>query len=99
MDSVFSVLESLPENLAFDIFRKLDYLSEFPKVGSPLGARFPQLEGFRQLLYKRRTRIIYDFDEHDGTVYVLFIQDCRQELPSARDLKRDTARNDELPFE
>ena len=97
--SAFAVLESLPETIAFDVFSKLDKLGEFPQMGSPLGPRFPQLKAFRQLIYKRRLRIIYQFDEQDRTVYILAIQDSRQKLPSARDLKRDRLPDEELPLD
>lgn len=85
----FTVLESLPETISFDVFRRLDRLSQFPEMGSSLGARFPNLNGLRQLVYKRWLRVIYEFDEADQTIYILAIQDCRQKLPSPRKLKRD----------
>lgn len=85
----FAVLESMPEPIAFDIFARLDRLSQFPEMGSPLGPRFPKLGGFRQLVYKRRIRMVYEFDRTDRTVYVLAIQDARRKMPTARDLKRD----------
>lgn len=90
----FAVLESLPETIAFDVFGRLDGLAEFPEMGSPLGPKFPKLKGFRQLVYKRWLRIIYEFDESDATVYILTIQDCRKKLPSGRDLKRDKPADD-----
>ena len=95
----FAVLESLSESVAFDVFGKLDKLSEFPEMGSPLGPRFPRLKAFRQLIYKRWLRIIDQFDDDDQTVYILAIQDSRQKLPSARDLKRDNRPDEELPLE
>ncbi len=84
----FAVLESLPETISFDVFGRLDRLSQFPEMGSSLGIRFPKLKGLRQIVYKRWLRVIYEFDEIDQTVYILAIQDCRQKLPSGRDLKR-----------
>ncbi len=87
----FAALEALPESIAFDIIRKLDHdLTMFPEMGAPLGPRFPRLNGLCQLIYKRSVRVIYDYDQHDETLYVLAIQDCRQKMPSPRDLKRDT---------
>lgn len=99
MESVFAVLERLPQKLAFDIFRRLDQLAEFPEMGSPLGPRFPRLEGFRQIIYRRQIRMIYEFDESDQTVYVLLIQDCRQKIPTPRDLKRTEDIDNDSPFE
>jgi len=58
-------------------------------MGTPLKSRFPKLKGYREVLYKRFIRIIYEFDAHDNMMYVVAIQDCRQKLPSPRQLKRD----------
>ncbi len=91
MAQAFAVLESLPEAIAFDIFRKLDRLSEFPEMGSPLGPQFPNLAKFRQLIYKRWLRIVYEYEESENTVYILVMQDCRRKMPTARDL--DNARS------
>lgn len=99
MDRAFAVLESLPETVAFDLFKKLDRLADFPQMGTPLGPRFPKLKGYRQLVYNRRLRIIYEFDEYDNTIYVLAINDCRQKLPTPRELRRDRPQEGELPLE
>jgi len=90
----FLTIESLPQHIAFDIIRLLEHLRDFPEMGSPLHSRFPKLKDFRQLLYKRSIRVIYEFDEYENTIYVLAVQDCRQKLPSVRDLKRDDARDE-----
>lgn len=95
MARAFAVPESLPEAVAFDVFSKLEKLGQFPQMGSPLGPRFPKMKGLRQLVYKRWLRIIYEFDEYNDTVYVLAIQDCRQKLPSGRDLKREKRPDDD----
>ena len=95
----FKVLELLPAAVAFDLFRKLDRLAAFPLMGTPLESRFPELKGFRQLIYDRHLRIIYEFDENDDTVYVLAINNCRQKLPTPRELRRDRPLDDELPLE
>ena len=89
MRRAFRSLELLPEPIAFDIIGKLDVLTHFPEMGSPLGSRFPRLKGYREVLYKRYIRIIYEFDPHDNMIYVVAIQDCRQKLPLPRALKRD----------
>lgn len=98
-DRAFRVLESLPEAVAFDVFEELDRLAEFPRMGTSLEPRFPKLTGYRQLIYKRTLRIIYEFDEYDNTVYVLAISDCRQKLPAPRELRRDRPQDDELPLD
>ena len=99
MARAFQSLESLPENIAFEILRKLDALTQFPEMGTSLEVRFPKLKDYRELLYKRSIRIIYQFDAYDNMIYVVAIQNCRQKLPSARDLKRDSSTNKELPLE
>jgi mRNA-degrading endonuclease RelE of RelBE toxin-antitoxin system len=84
----FRELEVLPEKLAFDIIRKTDLLASFPELGPDLGSRFRKLAGLRQLLINRRWRVIYEFDEDEGTVWILAAQSCRQKLPTARSLVR-----------
>ncbi|MCC6328361.1 MAG: type II toxin-antitoxin system RelE/ParE family toxin [Acidobacteria bacterium] len=85
----FAALEALPEKTAFDVFRRIDRLARFPEMGSPLDARYPKLKGFRQLVYRRWLRIVYEFDQNEQTVYILAIQSCKQRLPSPLDLRRD----------
>ena len=84
----FLVLEGLPQEIAFAIVEQVDALQQFPKLGADLESRFIPLKGFRQLIIKRQFRIIYDFDEFEDRIYILAVQNCRQQLPSARDLKR-----------
>ena len=86
----FTVLESLEGKIAFAIFRHSELLRQFPEMGSALEYRFPTLKGRRQLIFKRKFRIIYEFDDYEDTVYILAVQDCREKRPSPRDLKRDT---------
>lgn len=84
----FLVLESLPQKIAFEIIRQVDTLAVFPKSGAKLESRFPLLKDYRQLIIKRKYRVIYDFDEFEDRIYILAVQNCRQQLPSPRDLKR-----------
>lgn len=84
----FRELEVLPEKLAFDVIRKTDLLSDFPELGPDLGSRFKKLAGLRQLLINSRWRVIYDFDPDESMVSILTVQNCRQKLPSTRELKR-----------
>lgn len=84
----FLVLESLPQIIAFEIIRRVDLLPDFPNVGARLDSRFPKLKNYRQIIIKRNYRVIYDFDEFENRIYILAVQNCRQKLPSARDLKR-----------
>ncbi|MEK7724935.1 MAG: hypothetical protein AAB336_11330 [Acidobacteriota bacterium] len=84
----FSVLETLPQEFAFEIIRQVDYLPQLPQLGVNLSSRFPSLSGYRQLIIKRKYRVIYDYDEFENRIYILAVQNCRQQLPSTRDLKR-----------
>lgn len=88
-ERAFAVLESLPEKIAFDLFRTIDTLATFPEMGPLLETRSSILVGFRQLIYKRSIRVIYEFDAAEDQIYIVAIQHCRQQLPHPRDLKRD----------
>ena len=84
----FLVLENLPQTIAFEIIRRVDLISKFPEIGAKLDSRFASLGIYRQLIIKRNYRVIYDYDEFENRIYILAVQNCRQKLPSARDLKR-----------
>lgn len=84
----FAVLETLPQAIGFEIIRRVDVLPKFPEMGAKLESRVFLLKGYRQLTIKRNYRVIYDYDEFENRIYILAVQNCRQELPSARDLKR-----------
>jgi hypothetical protein len=84
----FLALEALAEDTAFGIIRQTDLLRQFPEMGSLLSSRFRSLQNYRQLVYRRRLRVIYEYDEPENCVYLLLIQGCRQKLPTGRDLKR-----------
>ncbi len=91
----FANLEKLPQMIAFEIVRRVDLLADFPDSGAPLQSESPSLKPCRQLIIKRKYRVVYEFDEFENTIYVLAVQNCRQKLPSARDLKRQTGKKDE----
>jgi len=84
----FLVLETLPEEIAFGMIRQTDLLSSFPEMGSRLPSTFKSLQRYRQLIFRRRFRLLYECDEPENCVYILTVQNCRQRLPTARDLKR-----------
>ncbi|MBK8151120.1 MAG: type II toxin-antitoxin system RelE/ParE family toxin [Acidobacteria bacterium] len=71
-----------------EIVRRIDLLSELPEMGSTVLSRFLVLRKFRQIIIRRKFRVIYDFDPAEERIYILCLQNCRQKLPSARDLKR-----------
>lgn len=85
----FLALEQLPQAAAFDVIRRVDLLPEFPDIGAKLESRLASLKGYRQLVIKRKYRVIYDFDELENRIYILAVQNTRQQLPSNRDLTRD----------
>lgn len=84
----FWVLKALPQEIAFSIIHLVDLLPESPEMGAQLETRFPNLKGYRQLTFKRKYRVIYDYDEFKNRIFILAVQSCRQQLPSTRDLKR-----------
>ena len=85
-NAAFNELEVLPEEIAFEIIRQVDFLAQFPEMGAPLETRFPRFEGLRQLIIKRNVRVVYEVDEE--TIFILAVQNCRQKLLPVRDLKR-----------
>lgn len=86
-DPAFAKLESLPEQLAFEIVHRIDLLVSFPEMGLSLRSLYPQLKNCRQLILSNSYRVIYEFSEDDETVYILEVQHCRFRLPTAAELK------------
>jgi plasmid stabilization system protein ParE len=84
----FSQLEALPQSMAFEVVRRVDVLTAFPEAGAKVESADPGLKSCRQLIVKRSHRVVYDYDEAEGAVYILAVQHCRQRLPPGRDLKR-----------
>ncbi|MFL6285761.1 MAG: type II toxin-antitoxin system RelE/ParE family toxin [Pyrinomonadaceae bacterium] len=84
----FAQLEALPQSLAFEIVRRVGVLIAFPEAGARVQSADPGLKSCRQLIVRRSHRVVYDYDETEGAVYILAVQHCRQRLPSGRDLKR-----------
>ena len=93
----FRALENLPQAVAFGIIRQTDLLRAFPMLGPQL--ELPGLQIYRQLIHRRRYRVLYEYDEFENNIYILAIQDCRQQFPQPRDLKRETDESGELPLE
>jgi len=87
----FSQVEALPVAVAFEIVRRVDVLEAFPEMGAPVVSEDVGLRKCRQLIVKRTYRVVYEYDETDGKVYVFAVQHCRQKLPAGRDLKRRQA--------
>ncbi|MGH9945712.1 MAG: hypothetical protein ACRD6X_00755 [Pyrinomonadaceae bacterium] len=91
----FLVLEALPQEIAFGIIRLVDRFEDFPKMGSPLLQASRSHEKYRQLIFRRRFRAIYEFDESENCVYILNLQNCRQKFPTARQLRRNRLAEDD----
>lgn len=87
-NTAFAELENLPQAIAFEIIKRVDFLAQFPEIGAPLEIRFAALRDFRQLVVRRNFRVVYEFDEENETIYILAVQNCRQKLLAERDLKR-----------
>ena len=84
----FAQLGFLPQSLAFEVVRRVDVLSAFPEAGARVHSADPGLKSCRQLIVRRSHRVVYDYDEAEGAVYILAVQHCHRRLPSGRDLKR-----------
>jgi len=96
--TAFLALEALPQHIGFGIVAISDHLRANPEMGKVvLIPRAPQGQ-YRMLIYRGTHRLIYEYDEVDNCVYIGAVQDCRQKLPEARELKRDTPDN-KLPLE
>ena len=87
VDPAFEKLEALPLTMALELIRRVDLLAAFPEMGVSLHSRYPQLGNCRQLIVDRSYRIIYEFDDVAGSVYILELQHCRQRLPTVAELR------------
>jgi len=87
--TAFVALEALPQHIGFGIVSLSDYLRANPEMGRPVLIPHAPPGQYRLLTYRGTHRLIYEYDETDSCVYIGAVQDCRQKLPDARDLKRD----------
>ena len=97
--TAFLALEALPQDVAFGIIRLIDYLGTHPEMGRFVQIRFAPDRRYHILVYRGTHRVIYEFEETEHRIYIGYVQDCRQKLPSARDLKRNMPTDEELPLE
>lgn len=93
-NAAFNELKVLPEEIAFEIIRRVDFLAQYPEMGGLLETRFTRLKGLRQIIVKRNWRVIYDFETDSETVFIVAVQNCRQKLPFSSELKRRKNRID-----
>ena len=96
--AAFLALESLPQATAFGIVRQVDYLQQFPEMGSQI-LRRDQVSNYRQLIYRRTYRTIYRFDKLRNCIYVVNLHNCRQRIPTDRKLDRSLKDEGGLPLE
>ena len=91
--TAFAHLEALPSSLAFEIIRRVDMLETFPEMGVSLRSRYSSLQNCRQMIIKRAHRVVYEFNADAGVVFILAVQHCRQQLPTASELRRAMDQN------
>lgn len=96
--SAFLVLESLPQPIAFGIFQQTEHLQRYPEIGSQISG-VGHLSQYRQLIFKKKYRIIYRFDDAENIVRIIHLQYCRQKLPTARETRRALKDESGLPLE
>jgi plasmid stabilization system protein ParE len=92
--TAFANLESLPQEVAFEILDLTDRLLSFPEIGTPLGSVYPHRRNCRQLVFKRFYRVFYLYEPEEKLVKILALQHCRQQLPTSADLHRAFKEND-----
>lgn len=97
--TAFLSLEALPQQVSFSIVTLIDYLRANPEMGKIVNIRNAPPRQYRMLVFRRTHRVIYEYDRTTNSVFVGYVQDCRQKLPKGRDLKRDYSRDEELPLE
>jgi hypothetical protein len=96
--AAFLVLETLPQATAFGIIRHTDHLRRFPKLGFQISSP-RNLSNYRQLIYRKKYRIIYRLDEVENCVRIVNLHNCSQKFPTASELARALRDEEELPLE
>ena len=69
----FRILKTLPQAIAFEIIRQVDYLQQFPNLGVNLSSRFVSLKDYPQIIIKRKYRVIYDYDDFEKLLTELYV--------------------------
>ncbi len=86
--TAFAMLESLPQKTAFEILNRTDKLASFPELVVSMRHLYPGLGNCRQLVFRRRYRLVYVYEEDESEIRILMFQHCRQQLPTSADLHR-----------
>ena len=84
----FEELDKMPRPTAFEIVARVDALAMFPDMGPLIKSRFRELSACRQVIVRRRYRVVYEVDHALRVVTILAVQRCRQKHPSTRDLRQ-----------
>lgn len=82
------MLESLPQKTAFEILDPADKLASFPELGVSLRHLYSGLGNCRQLVFRRKYRLVYVYEEDKSEIRILMLQHCRLQLPTSADLHR-----------
>jgi plasmid stabilization system protein ParE len=86
--TAFAVLESLPPKTAFEILESTDRLAAFPELGVGLSQPYSKIGNCRQLIFRRKYRLVYLYEASEGEIKILLLQRCRQQLPTMTELRR-----------
>lgn len=86
--TAFAVLESLPPKTAFEILDSTDRLTAFPELGVGLRQPYSKIGNCRQLVFRRKYRLIYLYEAGESEIKILLLQQCRQQLPTMAELRR-----------
>lgn len=86
--TAFGVLESLPPKTAYEILASTDRLAIFPELGVGLPQPYAKFGNCRQLVFRRKHRLIYLYEAAEHEIKILMLQQCRQQLPNMAELHR-----------
>lgn len=86
--TAFVGLESLPPKTAFEILDSTDRLAIFPELGVALPQPYAKFGNCRQLVFRRKYRLIYLYEAGEREIKILLLQQCRQQLPTMAELHR-----------
>jgi hypothetical protein len=86
--TAFGVLEGLPPKTAFEILDSTDRLAVFPELGIALPQPYARFGNCRQLVFRRKYRLIYLCEAVEREIKILLLQQCRQQLPTMAELHR-----------
>ena len=86
--TAFGVLESLPPKTAFEILNSTEGLALFPEPDIALPQPYARFGNCRQLVFRRKYRLIYLYEAGEREIKILLLQQCRQQLPTMAELHR-----------